>query len=199
MAMPTILGPIVRLQIQKSPLKVGEKPNRRYVPDPITAVDCLIATRAGVVGVANGTEVLDVHHRDHPALKNDDGRHGVSIGFTAHYAEMRGRFGDHLTIGCAGENLLVETNRRYSLDDLGRGLVLLDRQRCEKARLTDVEVAHPCRPFTGFAHRHETVAPEVLKESLAFLDGGTRGFYCTLLAEKEPVVIEPGDLVALVR
>lgn len=196
--MLTILGPIIRLQIQKSPLKVGEKPNRRYVPDPITAVDRLIATRAGVVGVANGAELLDVHHRDHPAQKNDDGRHGVSIGFTAHYAEMRSRFGDHLAIGCAGENLLVETERRYTLDDLGRGLVLLDRQRREKARLTDVEVAHPCRPFTGFAHRHETVAPEVLKESLTFLDGGTRGFYCTLLAEKEPVVIEPGDVVALV-
>lgn len=195
--MPTILGPIVRLQVQRSHLKVGEKPNRRYVTDPIAAVDHLIATRAGVIGVTNGSEVLDVHHRDHPAQKNDDGRHGVSIGFTAHYTEMQGRFGDHLTPGCAGENLLVDAERRYTLDDVGGGLVLLDRLRREKARLTDVEVAHPCRPFTGFALRHEIVAPEVLKDSLAFLDGGTRGFYCTLTAAREPVIIEAGDLVAL--
>src|SRR5688572_25971726 len=113
--MTRILGPIIRLQIQRSLLNVGEKPNRRYVPDPITTVDRLVATRAGVVGVANGAELLDVHHRDHPAQKNEDGRHGVSIGFTAHYAEMRGRFGDHLANGCAGENLLVETERRYTL------------------------------------------------------------------------------------
>lgn len=195
--MPTILGPIIHLQIQKSPLKIGDKPNRRYVPDPITAVDRLIATRDGVVGFANGTELLDVHHRDHPAQKNDDGRHGISIGFTTHYAEMRERFGDHLTIGCAGENLLVETKRRYELGDVAGGLVILDREGREKARLTDVEVAHPCRPFTGFAHRNQTVEPEVLKESLAFLDGGTRGFYCTLVATREPVIIEPGDLVAI--
>lgn len=195
--MPTILGPIVRLQIQKSPLKIGEKPNRRYLPDPIIRVDHLIANRAGMIGVTNGTEILDVHHRDHPARKNEDGRHGLSLGFTTHYAHMRERFGDHLTTGCAGENVLVDVDRRYTLDDLSQGIVLLDRQRREKARLTDIEVAHPCRPFTGFALRYETVAPEVLKDSLVFLDGGTRGFYCTLSAEKEPVLIEAGDLIAL--
>src|SRR2546426_4214324 len=50
--------------------------------------------------------------RSHPNTKNEDGAHGVSIGFTTHYALMRERFGDRLTPGCAGENVLVETARR---------------------------------------------------------------------------------------
>lgn len=193
--MPTVIGPIIRLQVQRSPLKVGEKPNRRYVPDPITAVDRLRISRDGIIGIADGTEILDVHHRFHSAGKNDDGRHGVSVGFTAHYAAMQQRFGSHLAIGCAGENLIVESAERLSLAEVARGFVLLGPDGHEKGRLQDIEVAHPCRPFTGFAHRYETVEPAVLRDSLVFLDGGMRGFYGTFYGERQSVVIEAGDLL----
>ena len=41
------LGKIVRLQIQRSPLKTGEKPNRVYDPSPILAVNELTLTPLG--------------------------------------------------------------------------------------------------------------------------------------------------------
>jgi hypothetical protein len=195
--MATIIGPIVRLQIQRSPLKVGEKPHRKYIPDPIASVETLLITRLGITARVDGGETFDVHHRAHPSTKNADGRNGISIGFTSHYAEMRRRFGPHLWDGCAAENILVASNRRFGLDDLAGGLILLDAQRCAKARLEQVDVAHPCRPFCGFAHEHRTVEPDVLKESLAFLDDGMRGFYCSLGRDSGPVVVRCGDLVAV--
>ena len=47
----------------------------------------------------------------------------------------------------------------------------------ERVRLKVLQVAHPCRPFTGWA-LGKTVEPEELKKHLQFLDGGMRGFYC---------------------
>ena len=83
---------------------------------------------------------------------------------------------------------------RIPLADGGGGLVVRDAAGAEKGRLAAVEVAHPCKPFTGFALRHETVPPEAFKQSLQFLDGGVRGFYCTWAGA--PAVLEPGDVVA---
>src|SRR6266853_1397103 len=104
------VGRIVRLQIQRSSLKTGEKPNRTYDPAPLLAVDRLALGPDGALGAgSDGSWVVDVHHRAHPRTKNEDGAHGVSIGFTSHYALMRERFGDRVTLGCAGENIIVET------------------------------------------------------------------------------------------
>src|SRR5881409_3176787 len=109
------VGEIVRLQIQRSSLKTGEKPNRRYDPAPLLAVERLAVRPDGVLGQSNGGAwLVDVHHRSHPQTKNEDGLHGVSLGFTSHYAAMRERFGDRLTLGCAGENIVVETQRRIA-------------------------------------------------------------------------------------
>jgi len=192
--MPAVIGPIVRLQVQRGPLKIGEKGAKHYVTDPIAALERLRVTRDGVVGLDAHEEILDVHHRTHVLRKNDDGAHGVSVGFTSHYRAMRRRFGEHMGLGCAGENLIVETLRRVEPADAGRGFVVLDPAGREKGRLVGVVVAHPCKPFTGFAHRNETVPPEVFKESLQFLDGGTRGFYCTW--DADPAVVELGDFLA---
>ena len=59
------------------------------------------------MGLAAEGEILDAHHRDHPLHKNDDGVHGVSVGFTSHYGVMQQRFGPHPVLGSAGETLLV--------------------------------------------------------------------------------------------
>jgi hypothetical protein len=172
------LGRIVRLQVQRSSLKTGEKPTRVYDPAPLLAVARLAVGPDGTLGEGpDGSWVVDVHHRAHPHTKNPDGAHGVSVGFTSHYTLMQQRFGDHLTPGCAGENLLVETTGRVAFEDLARGVACVSEEGQELVRLEVLQVAHPCRPFSGWA-LGARVEAEVLKETLQFLDHGTRGFYC---------------------
>lgn len=190
-----VIGALTRLQIQRTSLKTGEKPNRRYDPAPILPVERLWLSPDGILGLSPGGDawLVDVHHRGHPETKNEDGLHGVSVGFAPHYDAMRQRFGDHITPGCAGENLLVAADRMLSLDDVQGGMALTDREGREVVRLRVEQVAHPCRPFTGWALGRQ-VEPDVLKSGLQFLDDGMRGFYCT--AEGTGVV-SVGDLLVL--
>ncbi len=188
------LGRIVRLQVQRSSLKTGEKPTRVYDPERLLTVSHLAIGPDGVLGQAtDGAWVVDVHHRAHPQTKNEDGAHGVSLGFTSHYAAMRDRFGDRVTPGCAGENIVVETERRIMFQDLERGVALLGEGGHELARLEVLQVAHPCRPFSGWA-LGGMVESDVLKETLQFLDGGMRGFYCYGVASG---IVAVGDRVAV--
>ncbi len=188
------VGEIVRLQIQRSSLKTGEKPNRRYDPTPLLTVERLAVTPDGVLGQSDGGAwLVDVHHRAHPQTKNEDGLHGVSVGFTAHYDAMRARFGDHLSPGCAGENLLAVADRRLSYEELAEGIAVVDAAGRELVRLDVLQVAHPCRPFTGWA-LGGTVEAQVLKEHLQFLDDGMRGFYCRATGSG---IVSVGDRLVL--
>jgi len=172
------IGAVVRLQIQRASLKTGEKPHRVYDPSPVLSVRRLAVDGDGVLGEGEDQSwIVDVHHRAHPRTKNPDGLHGVSVGFTSHYGAMRQRFGERITLGCAGENIIVETSRRFTLEDLAAGVICVEAGGAEVVRLSVLEVAHPCRPFTGWALGN-VVESEVLKSHLQFLDGGTRGFYC---------------------
>ena len=191
------VGTIVRLQIQRSSLKTGEKPNRVYDPAPILAVDRLAVSPDGVLGSGReggGGWFVDIHHRAHPFTKNEDGLHGVSVGFTSHYALMRDRFGKRIAPGCAGENILAQADRRLTLEDLQVGLAIIGQDGREQVRLRVLQVAHPCRPFTGWALGGRVEA-EVLKSHLQFLDDGKRGFYC--VGEGAGVVSVGDRLVAL--
>jgi len=173
-----ILGTVARLQIQRSSLKTGEKPNRVYDPTPLLPVQRLTVTPDGVLGAGGeGGWIVDVHHRAHPETKNEDGLHGVSVGFTSHYAAMRDRFGDHIVVGCAGENVIVTADQVFTYEDLAGGVAIVTADGTERVRLKVLQVAHPCRPFTGWALGGR-VESDVMKENLQFLDGGTRGFYC---------------------
>ncbi|PYO97495.1 MAG: hypothetical protein DMD61_12220 [Gemmatimonadetes bacterium] len=188
------LGRIVRLQVQRSSLKTGEKPTHVYDPARLLTVSHLAIGPEGVLGqAADGAWLVDVHHRAHPQTKNEDGAHGVSLGFTSHYAAMRERFGDRLTLGCAGENIVVETQRRIAFEDLEHGVALLGEGGNELARLDVLQVAHPCRPFSGWA-LGGMVESDVLKETLQFLDGGMRGFYCRGVGSG---IVAVGDRVAV--
>src|SRR6266699_5640638 len=137
--------------------------------------------------------MVDVHHRAHPETKNEDGVHGVSLGFTSHYGLMRERFGARITLGCAGENIIVETTGRIAVEDLDAGVALLAPDGRELARLEVLQVAHPCRPFTGWA-LGGTVEAQVLKEHLQFLDDGMRGFYCRATGNG---IVAAGDRLVL--
>lgn len=176
------IGRIVRLQVQRDSLKTGQKPTRTYSPAPILNVPRLVVSPAGVLGAGSeGAWVVDVHHRSHPSTKNEDGDHGVSLGFTAHYDAMQERFGDRIAPGCAGENIIVETDVRIQLADLTAGITIVDPTGAEVLRLAVLQVAHPCRPFTGWALGRR-VTPEELRAHLQFLDDGMRGFYCRALS-----------------
>ena len=172
------IGTVARLQIQRGSLKSGEKPTRRYDPGPLLSVPKLNVTPEGALGaIEDGAWVVDVHHRAHPHTKNEDGLHGISLGFTSHYDAMREHFGDRVEIGCAGENILATSDRRLGYDDLANGVAILAPDGKERVRLKILQVAHPCRPFTGWALGKQ-VEPEELKKHLQFLDNGMRGFYC---------------------
>ena len=188
------IGTIVRLQIQRSSLKTGEKPDRMYDPTPLLPVQRLTVTPDGVLGAGSeGGWIVDVHHRAHPETKNEDGLHGVSVGFTSHYAAMRDRFGDRIVVGCAGENVIVSADQMFTYEDLAGGVAIVKTDGAERVRLKVLQVAHPCRPFTGWASGGR-VESDVLKAHLQFLDGGTRGFYC--LGEGAGT-IAVGDLLVL--
>jgi len=172
------LGRVVRLQIQRSSLKTGEKPHRVYDTVPILTVERLTVSPDGALGeAAHGAWMVDVHHRMHPSTKNPDGEHGISLGFTAHYDLMRARLGDRITPGCAGENILVESGARVRMEDLDGGVGFVTPDGREVVRLHVLQVAHPCRPFSGWA-LGGVVETAVLKETLQFLEDGMRGFYC---------------------
>ena len=189
------LGKIVRLQIQRSPLKIGEKPNRVYDPSPILAVNELTLTPQGAVARAfDGAPLLDVHHAAHPQARNVEGVNALSVGFTSHYAAIRAQYGDHVTDGCAGENILIETERIMKLEDIAGGLAIQPAGAASPVWLRVNQVAAPCRPFSGFVtHVVEAV---VVKETLQFLDDGLRGFYCAL-AQAQPATIAVGDHVLI--
>ncbi|MGH2602490.1 MAG: hypothetical protein ACRDJ9_24285, partial [Dehalococcoidia bacterium] len=173
------IGPIVLLQVQVSSLKVGEAPRKRYDPSPILAVPALELSPAGAVGLLpDGERVIDVHNRRHEATKQRQGINGLSLGFTAHYAAMRRRFGDVLPDGMAGENILVASDRRWTEEELAPGLVIetATRQRLAIARII---VAAPCVEFTRWVSRFpdEARPDRTVTAGVRFLDHGLRGFY----------------------
>lgn len=185
----TLLGRIVRLQIQRSSLKLGEKPHRVYDPAPLRAVDALTLTREGALARADdGSMVLDIHHAAHPATRNSGGANDLSVGFTGHYDAMRARFGPHLLDGLAGESMLVAAAGQVPLAAVAGGLVVR-RASGAQVPLGEVRVALPCVEFSRYALR--SAEAEAVKAALQFLDGGLRGFYCTYAGD--PITIDVGD------
>jgi hypothetical protein len=189
------IGRVKQVQIQRSSLKVGERPYRYYDPAPLLVVEGLALTPGGVIGLAGGEGVVDVHNIAHPASKNLRGVNGISIGFTSHYQAMRERFGPHLADGCAGENILVETDRAFSLADLGEKLAI-ETEAGAIVYLAGLLVAAPCVEFSQFAAAQgERMPAEALKTALQFLDGGLRGFYARLPERTGEAIVRTGDRV----
>jgi len=70
---------------------------------------------------------------------------------------------------------------------------LVDRYQKKKVMLLSSLVSLGLYTLAGLVF--VSTPPAVFKESLQFLDGGLRGFYCTWAGEM--AVIQPGDLLAL--
>ncbi|HJZ46707.1 MAG TPA: hypothetical protein VKE41_06060, partial [Roseiflexaceae bacterium] len=75
------IGSIKQVQIQRSSLKQGQRPQRYYDPAPLLAVERLRLAPDGVVGLGPaGEQLIDVHHASHPDSKNRQGMNAISIG-----------------------------------------------------------------------------------------------------------------------
>ena len=192
-----LIGSVVRLQVQRRSLKIGERPRRWYDPEPIAAVPRLAVDEGGVTGWdAEGNRLDDVHNVAYPGGRNRGTNH-VSVGFTSHYGAMRRRFGTHLRDGIAGENILVATGLAGGLSfadaDLTGTLVI--ESSTGPIRLTDLSVAEPCAEFSRFALGLDTFEDETapaVRDALQFLRRGMRGYYA---AHATQGTVELGDLV----
>lgn len=193
------IGRIVQVQVQPSTLKIGHGSQQYYDPSPLCVVTHLHVTAHGAVGITEvGEEILDVHHEDHPASRNNDGLNDISLGFTSHYDAMREKFGPHLVNGCAGENILVQTERLYTLAELENGLAICVGATGQVLPVKRIAVAAPCVPFSNFAANDPLpLAGERLKTTLQFLHNGIRGFYLDLMEGSQEVIIQAGDAVVL--
>ncbi len=171
------VGAVVRLQVQRSPLKPGPRGARVYEPAPLLEVP---EVEVGPRGLVAPGGVLDVHHADHPDSRNVRLLNGLSVLPRAHYAALRTRFGAHVVDGSAGENLLLDTAGPLAEDDL-RGPLLLDTEEDEPLVVEAVMVASPCVEFARWVLGGDPQLPgpvdDELQEAMAALDDGARGFY----------------------
>ena len=190
------LGRIVCLQVQNGSIKTGTRPFQTYTPTPnLTSVNALRINGDGVEGIgSNGETLPDMHNAAHPQTKFT-GDNGISIGFTGHYATMRTRFGDHMTDGIAGENIIIERDGIVSLDMLGKGIVIVGDQG--EVHIGPWVVLHPCGPFTKFCLGipGETRPDRRVTEGLQFLEHGLRGFSAVYGPDLPSVNIRVGDTV----
>ena len=191
-----LLGPIVRLQVQSSSLKCGERPHRWYDPEPIQSVNRMRIEHGGVVGFGGDSsdELADVHHRDHPATKFRS-ENGLSVGFTSHYQLIRDTYGAHMTDGISGENILIACDRIIEPDMVQHGLVVAAESGL--VSVDEVQPAPPCAEFSKFAlqYRHDQPADKTVSDTIKFLHQGIRGYYATLRESDPATLISVGDLV----
>lgn len=188
------IGHIRFVQIQRQPLKVPQGDIQVYDPAPLLTVAELFVEQDGCYGLLyDGTRLIDSHHAQHPQSRYN-GRNGISIGFTAHYALMRERFGDHVSEGQAGENVIIETTDPVSPQQLGERIAFRREGLDELIYFEQVVPAPPCVEFSRFISRR-ALSPQETKATLQFLDNGLRGFYCRLIPSAGSVTLKGGDVL----
>jgi hypothetical protein len=187
------IGPIVLLQVQREPMKEGTT-TRVYKPNKLAQVERIWLTPAGITTELNGERIFDAHHAQHPRTRHRDAS-PLSFGLTSYNAQMQARFGDHLTLGIAGENIIVKTDALLTEDEL-LGEVAFRGADGRLTVLKNIFAAPPCKPFSAFClHEDENeVEPHTIAETLRFLNNGTRGFYAQPVANDE-TEIRVGDVM----
>ena len=186
---------ILRLQVQRGPVKVGRAPLRRYEPAALVPVERLLAEPRGVRGIAaDGEEILDVHHTEHPRTRDRKGRGGILFIGTGDYAALRARYGDHVVDGIAGETILLDAQEGLAGRRLSSTATITTADGT--LELHRVRVAEPCIEFSRFCLRREPtpVVDEVLKQTLVDLDDGARGYRSISSAEG---IIATGDILTI--
>jgi hypothetical protein len=170
------VGAVVLLQIQRGPLKQGAT-RKVYQPDgALVSVERFFLNQRGVTALFEGQEALDVHHADHPNSRNRD-TNPLSIGFTSHYAHLQRRFGEHVKLGIAGENIIVQTDEVFDEGALAAEIAF----RSADGGLTIIQNLYaipPCKPFSAYClnQPEEQVLPHTIADTLRYLSSGLRGF-----------------------
>jgi hypothetical protein len=186
------IGDITLLQLQTQPLKIGDV-QRYYEPDgALRPVHHFTLVRDGITAEINGETVIDAHHRHHPQSRNRISN-PASFGFTSHYRKMQERFGDHMYLGVAGENIIIETDELFGEDDV-RGGVAFEAATGDTLIIDTIFAIPPCKPFAKYCLQTDDVESEQLlvRESLQFLLNGIRGF-CIEPADGEQFQLEVGQ------
>lgn len=180
-----LIGDLAVIQVQSWPLKRGSPGNRYFDPANLVVVAEALLTPRGVVGIrSDGSRIVDAHHADHPESRFS-GVNGISIGFTGHYDRMRTRFGDHLADGVAGENLIISSGMAPGMEDLA-GRMIFENPDGTSVEFRLFKAMAPCDEFSHYVNGAADRLPaQVLKETLQFLDGGTRGFALQLVGAFE--------------
>lgn len=172
-----LIGTVVRLQVQRSPLKPGPRGARVYDPAPLLQVDELMVGPRGVSALVDGVELLDVHHADHPDSRNRGLMNGLSVLPRLHHERIRAAFGGHVVAGAAGESLLLDTDRPLVEADLAGDLVL-ETVDGPPLTLSGAVAAAPCVEFSRWClGRGLGPVDDDVLTALGELDSGTRGFY----------------------
>jgi hypothetical protein len=112
------------------------------------------------------------------------------------YDKMRQRFGDHMRDGVGGENIIVQgIDSLPSLTPTQRYFI---RQQADGnlIELVNVIPAAPCREFSVFCVQ-QTISGAALKDTLLFLDDGTRGYYAELVKTDCQCFVQAGDELLL--
>jgi len=184
-----LIGTIVRLQVQRYPVKLkGEA----YLHEGILPVERAAIDSWGMVGWHDDAWIVDTHHHAHPSRRGG-GKRSLSVGFTGHYKLMEERFGS-APIGIAGENIIV-AGPPLSLEQMGEGLIIETSEGIE-VLLERPRVAAPCAEFTSFMLGLDHVATrEEIQAPLADLHDGRRGFIVAADHTAKPVELRPGDKV----
>ncbi len=168
---------IVRLQVQRYPMKAGRAPLRYYEPAALVAVQRLSAGPLGVRGItAAGETVLDVHHQHHPQSRDRRGDAGVLFMGTGDYFALRERYGEHVVDGIAGETILLDAPEGFAGDRLPPSVTVNTADG--PLVLQQVRAADPCVEFSRFCLRQETsaVVDDDVRDAMVALDGGARGY-----------------------
>ncbi len=184
-----LIGEVIILQVQRISLKQGESGQRYYDPAGLLPVQEVLLSPKGVLGLrADGAQVVDAHHADHPETRFK-GTNGISIGLTGHYDRMRRQFGAHLRDGIAGENMIIACDTLYAVDELA-GTLVFENPDGTVCRMNNVRSMAPCDEFSHFAQQSaERLPAAVLKDTLQFLDDGTRGFALSLIETEGRIVL----------
>jgi hypothetical protein len=104
---------------------------------------------------------------------------------------MRARYGGHPADGAAGENLVVSGPEAPVSKDL-QGRLVFENPDGSSFSFRLVKAMAPCNEFSHYVHRNgEKLPADVLKNTLQFLDGGTRGFALELV-DSETARLVPG-------
>lgn len=164
-----VIATVLRLQVQRSRLKPGERGARVYDPSPLLEVSALEVGPRGVTGDGQ----LDVHHADHPDSRNRRLVNGLSLLPQVHYDRLRQRYGPHLLDGVAGESILLDTDGPWSEPPGDLQLETTDGWLL----LTDLQPAPPCVEFSCFCLGDPQAPVDQVQAALSHLDDGTRGFY----------------------